>query len=288
MASAHTGAAAAADGVDLIDENNGRGTALGLLKQVANAARADADIQLHKIRAGNGKELHIRLACHGAGQQRLTRARRADEQHALGDARADAAVFCGITQKIDDLLQLGLFLVRSGDVAEHHLVAAAAHAGIGVAELHHAAAVAHEHHVDERDHDDRQEHLRQHAHIPRCLAHGYIVIRLQNTALLLLCDQGPQILIEQAEVCQLVADGIRLILIGLAQLERQHAVVILKGADIFAAELLADGAVVHIGRVIPEEHLRDEHDSHGEHHDIQQNSEQSGTVFQTPSSFYFV
>lgn len=118
--------------------------------------------------------------------------------------------------------------------------------------------------------------------------HGYIVIRLQDTALLLLCDQGPQILIEQAEVCQLVADGIRLVLIGLAQLERQHTVVILKGTDIFAAELLADGAVVHIDRVIPEEHLRDEHDSHGKHHDIQQNGEQSGTVFQAPSSFYFV
>ena len=88
MAAAEAGAALTADGVDLVDEHDGGGDLLGLLEQVTDAARADADVQLNEVGAGDGQKLHARLAGDRLGQQRFARARRADEQHALGDARA--------------------------------------------------------------------------------------------------------------------------------------------------------------------------------------------------------
>ena len=92
VAAAETGAALTADGVDLVDEHDGGGDLLGLLEQVAHAARADADVQLHKVGAGDGQKFDARLAGDGLGEQRLARARRADEQHALGDARAHLGI----------------------------------------------------------------------------------------------------------------------------------------------------------------------------------------------------
>ena len=53
VSAAKARASAAAHGVDLVDEDDGGGDLLGLLEQVAHAARADADVQLHKVRAGN-------------------------------------------------------------------------------------------------------------------------------------------------------------------------------------------------------------------------------------------
>ena len=51
MAAAEAAAALTADRVDLVDEHNGRGNLLGLVKQVTHARGADADIELDKIRA---------------------------------------------------------------------------------------------------------------------------------------------------------------------------------------------------------------------------------------------
>ena len=51
---AEASAALTADRIDLIDEDDGRGHPLGLLKEVADTARADADIEFDEVRAGNG------------------------------------------------------------------------------------------------------------------------------------------------------------------------------------------------------------------------------------------
>ena len=118
MAAAEARAALTAHGVDLVDEDDRGGNFLRLFEEVAHAARADADIHLDKVRAGDRQKLHARLARDGAGQQRFTRARRADKQHALGDARAEVDELARRFQKVDDLLQFLFFLIRTGDVRE--------------------------------------------------------------------------------------------------------------------------------------------------------------------------
>ncbi len=116
VAAAEASAALTADRIDLIDEDDGRGHPLGLLKEVADTARADADIEFDEVRAGNGKKCDVRLTGNGAGQQRLAGARRADEQYALRDLRAELLEAVRVAEKLHDLRELFLFLVCTGDV----------------------------------------------------------------------------------------------------------------------------------------------------------------------------
>ena len=120
VAAAEAGAALAADRVDLVDEDDARRVALGLVEQVADAARADADEHLDELGARDGEERHAGLAGDGPGHQRLAGARRADEQHAARDARAERVELLGVLQELDDFLELRLGLVDAGDVGEGH------------------------------------------------------------------------------------------------------------------------------------------------------------------------
>ena len=95
VAAAEAGAANAADGVDFIDEQNRRRGILGRFEHVADAARADAHEHLNEFGAADRKERHARFAGHRAGQQRFAGARRAHQQHALGNAAAQAWNFSG-------------------------------------------------------------------------------------------------------------------------------------------------------------------------------------------------
>ena len=94
VAAAEAGAALAADGVDLVDEDDRPAHLAGRLEQVADPAGADADEHLHEVRAGDRQERHAGLAGDGPGDEGLAGARRADQQHALGDAGADLARSC--------------------------------------------------------------------------------------------------------------------------------------------------------------------------------------------------
>ena len=69
-------------------------------------------------RAGDREERHARLAGHGAGQQRLARAGRADQQDALGDPAAEPLELLGALEELDDLLQLALGVLQAGDLVE--------------------------------------------------------------------------------------------------------------------------------------------------------------------------
>ena len=111
-------AARAADGVDLVDEDDRRRDLARLGEQLAHAAGADADDHLDELRGAGAEERHLGLAGGGAGQQRLAGARRAGQQHALRRAGAETAVLPGILQEVDDLVDLGLDLVDAGDVVE--------------------------------------------------------------------------------------------------------------------------------------------------------------------------
>src|ERR1041384_3017233 len=56
VTAAHAGAAVPADGVDLVDEDDGRRVGLGLLEQVADAAGADTDEHLDEVGTGDRVE----------------------------------------------------------------------------------------------------------------------------------------------------------------------------------------------------------------------------------------
>ena len=140
---AQAGPAMAAHGVDLVNKDDAGGVALGLLKQVPHPAGAYAHEHFHKIGAGNGEEGHVGFPRHGFGEQRFAGARRAHQQHALGDAGAQIHVLLGVFEEIHDLLELVLFLVRPGYVREGDLVFAGVHhGGPGFAEVHHLPAAA--------------------------------------------------------------------------------------------------------------------------------------------------
>ena len=115
---AETGATLAADRVDLVDEDDARGVALGLVEEVAYAARADADEHLDELRAGDAEERHARLTRDGASHEGLAGAGRPDEEHAAGDARTQGVELLGVLQELHDFLELRLGLVDAGHVAE--------------------------------------------------------------------------------------------------------------------------------------------------------------------------
>src|SRR6187431_1658648 len=112
----------AADRVDLVDEDDAGRVLLALLEQVADARGADADEHLDEVRARNREERDVGLAGDGAGEQRLAGAGRAHEQHALGDAATELLELLRLLQELDDLLELFLRLVDTGDVLERHLL----------------------------------------------------------------------------------------------------------------------------------------------------------------------
>ena len=157
VTAAHAGAAVAADGVDLVHEDDAGRVLFGLLEEVADAAGADADEHLDEVRAGDREEGHAGLAGDGAGEQRLTGAGRAVEQDALGDAGAERLEFLRVLEEFLDLLQLLHRLVDPGDVAEGDFRRVDRHPlRFRFAEVHHPRAAA-LHLVHEEDPEAEEE-----------------------------------------------------------------------------------------------------------------------------------
>ena len=156
-AGAEPRAAATADGVDFIQEDDARAVVLGLLEQVADAAGADADEHLDEVRTGDREERHVRLAGDGFGEQRLTGAGFADQQHAARDAAAEALEFLGVLQELDDLHHFVFGLFDAGHVVEgdvgvflgRDLVAAAAEVAEHAAGAGAVAQLAEDEEVDD-------------------------------------------------------------------------------------------------------------------------------------------
>ena len=165
VAAAEAGAAMAADRVDLVHEDDAGRVLLGLLEEVAHARGADADEHLDEVRAGDAEERHAGLTRDGAREQRLAGARRAVEQHALRDPRAERLELLRVLEELLDLVQLLDRLVHARHVAERDLRRVHAHAlGARLAERHHlrAAALDLVHQEDpEPDEDQDREHVGQ-------------------------------------------------------------------------------------------------------------------------------
>ena len=86
VTAAETGAAVAADRVDLVDEDDAGRVLLALQEEIAHARGADADEHLDEVGARDREEGHAGLAGHRAREQRLAGARRTDQQHALRES----------------------------------------------------------------------------------------------------------------------------------------------------------------------------------------------------------
>ena len=113
--------AAAAERIELVDEDDaGRGLA-GLLEQVADAGRPDADEHFDELGSRYGEERDVRLSGDRSRQQRLAGARRADQQNALGQPCTEPAVGLRIPQEGDHLLELELGFLDARDIFESHL-----------------------------------------------------------------------------------------------------------------------------------------------------------------------
>ena len=158
VAAAKAGAAMAADGVDLVDEDDAGRVLLRLLEHVADPRRADTDEHLDEVRTGNGEERHIRFARDGARQQRLAGSRRSDQQHAARNPPAETLEFLRIAQEFDDLLEILLRLVDARDVLERHpSMRLGQKLRLRLAEAHRLAAAAlHLSHDEEPDAENEQ------------------------------------------------------------------------------------------------------------------------------------
>ena len=121
MAAERIGAARPAERVQFVDENDRRRPLARLDEEIAHARRADANEHFDEFGAVDGEEGHARFAGDGARQQRLAGAGRPDQEDALGDARAEAAIFLRVLEEADDFRQFLLGLVDPGDVVEGRL-----------------------------------------------------------------------------------------------------------------------------------------------------------------------
>ena len=177
---AEAGATMAADGVDLVHEDDARRRLLRLLEQVAHARRADADEHLDEVGAGDGEERHARLAGDRAREQRLAGARRPVEQDALRDARAERLELLRILEELLDLLELFDGLIDAGDVLEAGLRRVGRHAlRARLAEAHHLRAAAlhlvHQEDPEAEEEDEREQ--RGEDRPPRARARALRVVR---------------------------------------------------------------------------------------------------------------
>ena len=111
-----------ADRVDFVDEHDAGRVLFALLKEVAHTRGANADKHLDEVGTADREKRHVCFTGHGAREQRLARARRAHEQHTLGNAATKLLELLGLTQEFDDLLKLFLRFVRAGYFLERDLL----------------------------------------------------------------------------------------------------------------------------------------------------------------------
>ena len=135
-------AAGTPDRVELVDEHDRGRSGLRLGEEVAHSAGADADDHLDELRGRDREERHVRLAGHGAREQRLARAGETAQQHPARDPPAEPAIAFGVAQEIDDLRQLVGRLVDARHVGKRHPRPLAALIALR-AGTHHAAHASH-------------------------------------------------------------------------------------------------------------------------------------------------
>ena len=141
MSAAQSCAALTPNGVNLVDKDDARSRLFGLLKEVSHTGCTDADEHLDEVGAADREELNARLAGDRLREKRLARARRAEEQYALGDACAELIELVGGLEELDDFLELLFCFVRPCHIGKGHLFLITHHeAHARLAEVHHTPA----------------------------------------------------------------------------------------------------------------------------------------------------
>src|SRR5207244_9981543 len=85
---------------------------------VAHATGADADEHLNELGTRDAEERHACFTGDRAAEQRFARAWRTDQQHTLGNPRAERGELLWVLEKLDHFLQLLLGLLDARDVLE--------------------------------------------------------------------------------------------------------------------------------------------------------------------------
>ncbi len=108
-------------GVNLVNEDDAGGVALGGLKEVPDPRRPYPHEHLHEVGARGGDEGHPGLPGHGPGQVGLAHPRGPHQEDTLGDAGAHLVEAAGVFEELHDLLEFLLGLLRPGHVLEGDL-----------------------------------------------------------------------------------------------------------------------------------------------------------------------
>ena len=162
MAADVAAAARFAERVELVDEDDAGRFLLGLLEHVANAGGADADEHFDEVGTAEAEERHARFAGDGFGQQRFAGARRADQQHALGNAAAEHLIFFGRLQELDDFAEFFDGFFDAGDVFERDFdIFLGEQLAAAAAEGHRRAGAAHPADHEDEQHDQQAGHQQQ-------------------------------------------------------------------------------------------------------------------------------
>ena len=218
----------------------------GTWREVADAARTYADVELYEVRAGDREKLHVRLAGDRLCKQGLTCARRADKQNALRYSRADRGVLLRVAQEVHDLFKLSLFLICSCDVCKClflGIVLSVVRLSLAEAAYSESAAVTSatgcgaEHNEPEDRHNDEHGEIRHKAQPPR-IPRLLVIVILENSGVELLIDKLAELGIEKIYAQKLVDDGFGLLLtVGLAQLHYYSFTLNVEVLDVFLLEL---------------------------------------------------
>ncbi len=123
VTAAQTGAAHPADGVDFVDENDGRRVFFGFFEHVPHAGSTHADKHLDEFGAADAVKRHIGFPGGGLGHQCFADARRTDQQYSLGQFAAQFLKSGGVPQVGHDFVQLFFGVVQSGHVVIANLAA---------------------------------------------------------------------------------------------------------------------------------------------------------------------
>ena len=240
VAAAQAGAALAAHGIDLIDEDDGRSQPLGLIEEIPDTAGADTHVHLHKIRAGNGQKLYPGLSGYRPSQKRLAGARRAHQENAVGDAGTDLRKLLRIPKEIHDLLQLLLFLFGTGHIGKGDLLPVRhSQDSSGLAEVRQGIAAIHLAHEDapqQQQHTSGQDDG-QHNIIGREGLAWLEIIARQHAGGVLLLEQLLHLLTEALRLGQRCLN-LRLSVVGSSKLQSNRVSLDGKGLDLLLLEQL--------------------------------------------------
>ena len=176
VTTAHAVTAVATYCVNFIDKDKAGGVFLGLGKHVAHATGTHTYKHFHKVRAGDGVEGYIGLACNSLGQQGFTCTGRANHQHTLGNGTAQIAELSRVAQELNDFPHFFLGFGDAGNILEGNLILAGVEQSCAAAGKLHGSARATALSTEQEYQDDENQHHRQAVdeyHLP-CVALNFV------------------------------------------------------------------------------------------------------------------